>query len=174
MVELMTQESSARLNLTAGETLEFRIDPSLYEQQAVLEGPAVEGGKPPAEVPLRAEPRPDSSGLWFISEPLKQAGLWRLKLRRAAGKAEDVVFAVNLQPGERKLARVPAQAFRAAARSEESLQVARFDDPLLKAPRASQREYWLLLAAALLGVLLVESLLAYIFGNPPGRLNRET
>ena len=165
-VEQMATAASTDLNLTAGSPLVMKLDLSRHTRTALLHPPASEAGPPPAPASLRAETREGREGLWLAGEPLRQAGLWRLELTKLTGGTDTVYFAVNIAPGERRLERVPARAFEAAAERPDSLRVLRGKQVRAADAAGPRRQYTGALAALLLALLLVESVLAHRFGNP--------
>jgi len=166
VVEEMAAAQSPELNLEAGSPLAWQLDTSAYERTALLRPPVGPGGGAGAPVALQAGPREEQPGLWLAGGPLDTAGLWALELKRIEGGTETVYVAVNMPAAERRLARVPAGAFAAAALSPDTLRVVRGDDARLAGLEGGRRVMWPAVAAVLLAVLLVESVMAYVFGNP--------
>ena len=161
--ELLASGQQEPLNLEGGPGgFQVRLDPGDHEKRATLLGP---GGE---VVHLSAEPDEEGGGLWLNGPPADHAGLWRVELKRRDGGTETLRFAVNMPARERELERVSAEALQAAALSPESLQVLRFDERPLADLEAGRRSYWQLAVAGLLLVLLMESGLAWLFGNPRG------
>ncbi len=165
-VEQLAGADSVELNLEAGAPLVFRLDPSRYEKSATLRAPRARGGSPEASQVLRGQPLADGSGLWLTGGRLLSAGLWKLELKEAGGPAESVWLAVNMPAAEGDLERVPAEAFGAAALSPDLLRVVCLEEAPVAGLGGLTRQCWQLVAAILLVVLVLESALAYLSGNP--------
>jgi hypothetical protein len=156
------------LDLDAGAAIHYPVDTDLYRSEATLVPPDAQGGA----VTLRAAPLQGSgpqqgSGLYFTSGPLREAGIYALRMERSDGTRRTVYFAVNVPPAERLLARARAEVVRAAATAPGRLDVVRYEGAASQAP-AVAAPLWRAAAALALVVLAVEGLMAYLFGNPPG------
>jgi len=150
----------SHLNLTGGQRLLYPLEGGLYRFQATLVPP---GGDGEAGTVLQAHPVDGREGLWFVSEPLRTAGAWQLRLQTADGRTEALTFAVNVPAAERQPQRTDADVVLSAATAPGWLAVVSADGPDLD---AATPERWLLLAAVALVVLAGESLLAFALGNP--------
>jgi hypothetical protein len=143
-----------RLNLAAGERLVHMLDPAQFRHQALLEAPSTDISGPGR---LRAGPGPGGTGFGFESDPLMVQGIWRLTLTAADESERVVPFAVNLPDAERDLARATPDGL-------SGVNVVPWEQ-VADAASAPSR-YWPGLAAVLVAVLLVESILAFAFGRP--------
>jgi hypothetical protein len=173
LVEHGRASARPELNLMGGQAIEFPLDASQFRPEAILLAPREAGERLPSPAggqPLRAGPRDERPGLWFVTGPLKQAGFWELRLTARDGGRATVYFAVNIPPGERLLAQAPAELLRPAEPAPGRLQVLRYGDRAVEAVlrgAAGARSYWAAVAALIVFVLMAESVLAYVFGNPP-------
>lgn len=167
-----------QLNLTGGQSLEFPLDASQFRPQAMLLGPREAGEAMPSAAggrPLRAAPHGERPGLWFLAGPLKEAGFWELRLTAPDGGPASVYFAVNIPPRERLLAQAPPALLRPAEAAPGRLQVLPYGDRAVEAVlrgAAAARSCWPAVAALIVFVLVAESILAYVFGNPPVSIPR--
>ena len=153
------------LNLVGGDRIEYPLDPAQFRPEAMLRPPPGRAGLAPEAVRLRPVALEGREGLWFVSEPLAQAGVYELRLAGVDGGEASVYFAVNIPAAERTALR----------RSPESLGVAGVRMLTYAASgrpsalgSAGSRRLWPYVAAAVLLVLLLESVLAWRFGNPCG------
>ncbi|MHC4593096.1 MAG: hypothetical protein ACYS8L_10440, partial [Planctomycetota bacterium] len=99
----------------------------------------------------------------------KHEGIHELQLTDLVGQRSSIFFAVNTPPRERLLKRARAELLQMAEASPGRLQVLRYDDrPLASAlrPPVAPASYWGVLAGIILCLLVAESFLAYVFGNP--------
>ena len=178
LVEEGAPAARAELNVAGGSRIEFPLDPSAYRPEATLVPPDADG--PHADGPhadgadareLTAAPDADRDGLWLVSDPLRKAGVWELRLSRLDGEHDIVYFAVNLPDEEGLLARTPPELLKAAQVRPGHLRVLSLGEGDVTgalAEAAAPARYWPIVAAVLLTVLMVESLLACAFGNPRG------
>ncbi len=156
------------LDLDAGAAVRYPLDTSLYRSEASLvsEATVAPPGGQGAAVTLRAMPQPGTDALYFLSDPLREAGVYELRLERTDGGRRSVYFAVNVAPAERLLARARPEVVRTAATAPGRLSVVRYEGSVAQRPASAP--WWRTVAALALVVLAVEGLLAYLFGNPPG------
>lgn len=158
------------LNLPAGACLEFPLDSARFRTDATLRPPEGGGGSAPAVVRLQARPRADREGLWLLSGPLTRAGVHELRLVSTSGERESVYFAVHVPERERLPARTPREAVEAAVAGPGRLSVVGYEQTGESPPSGAgaAAPLWPHVAAAVLVVLLAESVLAWRFGNPRG------
>jgi len=160
------------LDLPAGARLEFPLDPARFRTQATLRGPdAAAGGAAAsdgaaASERLQARSLPDRGGLWLAGGPLRRAGFHELRLTALDGGETSVHFAVHLPDRERLPARIARDALEDAAGDAGRLHVTGYEAVGMRAWAGAARPVWPYLAGVVLAVLLVESLLAWRFGNP--------
>ncbi len=164
-----------RLNLVGGSPLEYPLDPSRFRPEATLRRADEfrrEAHPFSVEQILHAREHEREDGLWFISDGLTRAGIWELRLTGHDGGETSLWFAVNIPDRERLLAQTEPELLLGAAASPGRLEVLTYDDEALEsalAGSAAPGRYWPILAAALILVLVVESVLAHVFGNPADR-----
>jgi len=179
LVEHGRGSAPPELNLAGGQPLEFPLDASQFRPEAILSAPrAGTAGMPSAAggQPLRAGPRGERPGLWFVSGPLKQAGIWELRLTARDGGRTSVHFAVNIPPGERALVQAPPNLLRPAEAAPGRLQVFRYGDRAVETvlrAAAGATSYWTAIAALIVFVLIADSVLASVFGNPRASVPHE-
>jgi hypothetical protein len=152
--------SGSSLNLTGGSPMEFVLDPARYQSSASLRPPAGAEAEP---VGVRVAPAGEGRGLRFVSDPLLHAGVWELQLREVEGGSRSAFVAVNPPPEERALQRARTGILTRVSLSPGRLQVRRYDDRLLAGLLGGPFRYWPGLVVAILGLLIVESVLAYVF-----------
>ncbi len=156
------------LDLDAGASIRYPLDTSAYRSEASLVPPEGKG----EATTLRAVPQPTvgpqpgTDALSVVSLPLREAGVYELRLERTDGGRRSVYFAVNVPPDERLLARARAEVLLTAATSPGRLTVVRYHGAGAQQPASAP--WWRAAAVLALVVLAVEGLLAYVFGNPPG------
>lgn len=143
-----------------GEPLVLDIDPARYEPSAVVRSP----GYPQQQEEEITATAVDTGGMRFAWPHTETAGVYSFTLRRRDGAAETRKFAVNLDARESDLA--PA--------AEDELRRALAGVPLdyVAGPAAAQdesdegrKELWPALVIAVIGVLMLEQLLAWRFGR---------
>lgn len=171
LVEYGRPAAVPQLNLAGGSRAEWPLDASQLMVDARLlppRGPD-ESAAPAGGQAVRAGSLEGRPGLWFVTPPLSRAGIYELALRGRDGGRSSVYFAVNVPPEERRLARASHAAVMTAVKSPRRLQVLsqtdRAVEAILRGPTAPAG-YWIVAAALAVLVLLVESFLAYRFGNP--------
>ncbi|MHC5033559.1 MAG: BatA domain-containing protein [Planctomycetota bacterium] len=170
-------------NLLGGGRIEFPLDPAQFRPEATLLPPQMPDGAKREPARVRAQPHAKGKGLWFTSEPLRHEGIYELQLTDLAGQPSSAFFAVNTPPTERLLQQARPETVQGAEASPGRLQVLRYGGrPVasgLRAP-ATPAVYWAALAGIIICLLVAESFLAYVFGNPAapasadGRRGRST
>ncbi len=150
------------LDLDAGAAIRYPLDTALYRSQATLVPPGAQG----AAVTLQAVLQPGTDALYFVSGPLRETGVYELRLERTDGGRRSVYFAVNVAPDERQLGRAQADVVRSVAVAPGRLSVVRYEGATAQQPASAP--WWRAVAALVIVVLAVEGLLACVFGNPPG------
>ncbi len=150
------------LDLDAGASIRYPLDTSTYRSEASLVPPDGQG----AATTLRAVPQPGTGALYLVSPPLRDAGVYALRLERTDGGRRSVYFAVNVPPDERLLARAKEDVVRTAATSPGRLTIVRYEGAGGQQPASAP--WWRAAAVLALVVLAVEGLLACVFGNPTG------
>jgi hypothetical protein len=165
LVEQARPAARADLNLAGGARLALRLDAGRFQPTAVLRPPAGASARGGGQVRLRAEEREGAEGLWFVSGPLVEAGLWEVELTGMDGSRRPVYFAVNVPDEEALLRKCSPAAFAGLPRDSFSLVAAGAAGDVLAGASAPGR-WWTLMAGSIVALLVAESALARAFGNP--------
>jgi len=155
-------------NLPAGQRLQWKLDAARFVPQATLLPPGPGGEELLSSLPVRGERSADRAVIEFTSPPLNHTGFGRMNLTAVDGREQAMQFAVNLPDRERRLERASRQVV-ASASVRGRLSVSGYE-PVDEEPGRGGAESWRLLAWLLLALLVVESVVAWRFGNPPGAL----
>ena len=156
LVAYLVRASQARLNVFVGDTITRFLSAEELHRGLTITGP------PPDTIPWPV--RPDGSGMMFTYGPVERAGTYRLDVGNEAERR--VFFTVNLRPEESRLERIGEQELRGLL-DEVQPNIARGAADLKKliVGAGKRRELWLPFVATVLGLLLIETLLARIFGH---------
>ena len=156
LVAYLVRSSQARLNVSVGDTITRFLSAEELHRGLTITGP------PPDTIPWPV--RPDGSGMMFTYGPVERAGTYRLDVGNEAERR--VFFTVNLRPEESRLERIGEQELRGLL-DEVQPNIARGAADLKKliVGAGKRRELWLPFVATVLGLLLIETLLARIFGH---------
>ena len=162
MTDLMTYLARAGKSLTApvGPSIVVEIPHGWSDAAAMLVTPRYPKEE---EIPLR--PADDSPGL-LKYDRADEAGVYSLQMRQPGGDQRQVLLARNIDPAEGDLTPSGQGLLTAAFGGEEFTY-----RPMESATEAanfrseSSKEYWIYLAAALLGLLALELYLGQRFGH---------
>jgi hypothetical protein len=146
--------------LTVGQPLRYEVSPSLYRGEARLLAPQAQE----AEV-LRASASTNTALVTFESAPLLQPGFWSMEMNTHEGEAERIHFAATIDAAESDLdgfehGELLRRAGDARIRFIEGPEIPAADDAAGGSSEISR-----LLAALLVGVLVLEQVLAWWFGH---------
>jgi len=161
MARYLARPGAASGELVVGTPIEVRLDPRVYQAEAVLRTPGYPAER---ETALTAVPDPDGAGLLLRWAQTGKAGLYQFLLRRRDGRDETRLVAVNVDPGEGDLTVAGEQDLRRAM-PEVSFAYLRSDEGLDELDQAGRKELWLAFLVAALAVLLGEQGLAFWFGR---------
>ncbi|MFZ4396829.1 MAG: hypothetical protein ACOYOU_14535, partial [Kiritimatiellia bacterium] len=149
---------SARV-LTVGQPLRYEVSPARYRSEARLFAPRAQESEL-----LRAVASTNTGLVAFESAALRQPGLWTLELTTHEGEAERVHFAANIAAEESDLRGVERgellrRTGSSGIRFVDGPGIPDLDDAAVKHADLTR-----LLAALLMGLLVVEQGLAWWFG----------
>ncbi len=156
----LARSSAASRTTQVGEPLRLPLDPSRFEQTAVVRGP----GYPQQEQELITATPDDAGGLHLTWPYTEQAGIYTMLLQPRTGGEEVRRFAVNLDAGESDLTPAPEDALRTVFSGlpvEYVAGVASADDEADE----GRRELWPAFLALAMAVLMLEQFLAWRFGR---------
>jgi hypothetical protein len=150
--------------LRVGESFGHEIDITRYDPSGVLAGPSELRAELAAVAPAGAADS-DNPVTWRVEYPeVPERGFYELTLTRREGTSQQVLFAVNVDPGEGDLKRADtAVVQRELAGSNVKLLSAADDQPLLDAPARTELARYMLWLVA--GVLAAEQVLGWLFGR---------
>ncbi len=148
-----TQEGT----LPVGSTLRLALDPAKHEMSALVLSPADSQGVP-------AERVEEDQKLYLTHADTRQRGLYTLRMTRRDGQREDVLFAVNADPAEGRMARVDSEGLRQALGGGR-VELVRAGASLGADTAGARAELWRPLLWALMAVLVIEQALAWAFGT---------
>jgi hypothetical protein len=160
------------MNLAVGDVFHKRYDDTQFASQVILHSPASEADdfKKTRTLTKIMEKPADGAGFEITHEETTVPGLYRLDLQRPNVPEPDSVehFAVNVATEEGDLHPMAAEDFEAHV---EGLKFQVLDAPgtLREASRQQEvlrgREYWHWLLSAVLALLVLETVLAWLFGR---------
>jgi len=180
MLELTKYLAPSEANwpaVTVGEPLSHLVNLADFEPAAAWRLPA--GGQQSADVrPANSTDSPNESGAagetapagpsdalqYFELPATTQQGQHRLVLTRRGGGQYVVLAAANLDPAESDLERIDAEWLKSQW-SGDQVQLASGEQDLPLGGGQEQEELWPLILLILVGVLLTEQLLAWLFGR---------
>lgn len=163
-VQYIARRAETPLAFLAGQTLSVLVSPDEYELGAMVRSPA--HPDEPAVQARAAEAVPGANELTpIVGPPATLLGTYVFELQQRGGGAETRPVSVNLEPAESDL---------------RSMRPGDFDAPLAGIPHEflgagaaladpsgeTRRELWPALLATLIAVLMLEQLLAWLFGRP--------
>jgi hypothetical protein len=161
----LTRPDTARRNLEVGRRILVTWLPRDFRQETFVAPGGLE------RTPARYEGASESDRPMLIQDGVGTAGVWRLEYDHDGpqGTAQHVVehFAVNPDPGEGRLAGASAADLLGRLPPESDVRVlTSWGEKVEEATRAEQGEISRLLLWIALGLLALESLVAWLFGRP--------
>jgi hypothetical protein len=160
LAERLARRQPGRYTALAGEAIDYPV-PAAWRDASVTLRPAGKGVEP---IPLTLARESDSRPAARYPRP-DRAGLWRLTLEAPGGESREVLFARNPDPTEGRLEPGSREHLSAAVGGEDFLYISRSGRLDAAGEGGRSNPYWAYLLAALLGLLMLETMLARKFGH---------
>ena len=165
LVEYVAPNTSGMGNLTVGEPIEHRVNPTRFREDLTIVLPAVESQID--KEPLQALPDEGKQNLIAKYEKVDRNGFYELQLARYDEGSEKVLYAANIHETEGNLERVDLESLKEKlAESEISIQPGMTS--LTLGDEGAWSKLWKYALALALIVLFGEQLLAWAFGRRRG------
>ena len=162
LIDYLLGQSKQASSVLLGETIQYPIDLSAFNNRATLRDPAEE------TVEAVAKPVEDSGSEAIIQEvsfeDVGRAGFYDLNFERHDGGTESTLFASNYDPQESSLDRLSVND-RSDFFSGEKLQLVSGQELASASVAGSNSEIWIHVLLMLFCILLVEQFLAYWWGR---------
>ncbi|MBI4605017.1 MAG: BatA domain-containing protein [Planctomycetes bacterium] len=170
-ISYLVRFGSSTSNLTVGETFRRTYPASQYAQEVLLLEPEGRGeGDRFRSVP-KAMKRVEGSGDFELEhEDTEAPGIYRLELKRPSAAGADSVerFAANVDTAESDLTAMAREDFETHFQTlgyQEFNASERIEEVKEAEKRLGGREHWRWIIAAVLGLLVLETVLAWLFGR---------
>lgn len=161
LIQYVARTPAVATNLQPGNPIEFALDPTRFETEAVLRTPGYPEEEP---VPLSAIPREDDQTLWYTWRETARAGEYHLIQTGRDGLPGDQAFSVNPDAREGDLQAVDEAEIRNLLPEADLTFVS--DLSTARTTRAEgDAEAWRALGYLFVLILFAELLLGWRFGH---------
>ncbi|MEX0586310.1 MAG: BatA domain-containing protein [Pirellulales bacterium] len=167
MARYLARKPFDEANLLVGQSIRQRLDPAEYKSEVkVLFRPPVEKAKVEEQLAITENASMDEATkrLDFDYAATEHVGFYELQMSRFDGEPDRRLFAGNLDPAEGDLTRITPQELSGQL-GDSAVQFVSLRPSLSVGGEGAKREFWFPILVGLMGVLGVEQLLGWLFGQ---------